>query len=56
MRPRKHHMTALLYASVFAGATGSALYFFARASGIASLLAAGIVFAAFLIALLAREQ
>jgi hypothetical protein len=52
MRLRKHHMTALLYASVFAIVTGSALYFFARASVIVSLVSAGILFAACLIALL----
>jgi hypothetical protein len=49
-------MTALLYSSVFAFATGSALYFFARASGFVSFLAAAILFGACLNALLASER
>jgi hypothetical protein len=56
MRLRKQHMTALLYAGVFAVLTGSALYFFARASLITSLISAGIVFAACLIALLENTR
>jgi hypothetical protein len=56
MRPRKREITALLYAGVFAGAAGAALYFFARASVIASILAAGVLFAVSLFALLENER
>src|SRR4051812_38837090 len=44
MRQHKHQMTALLYASVFAVATGGALYFFAHAPVYATLLSAGVLF------------
>jgi hypothetical protein len=50
MRLGKHQMTALLYASAFAVATGAALYFFARAALYATLLAAGLLFAVCFIA------
>jgi hypothetical protein len=44
MRLRNPEKTALLYASVFAVATGGALYFFARAPVYATLLSAGMLF------------
>jgi hypothetical protein len=44
MRLRNQEKTALLYASVFAVATGGALYFFAHAPVYATLLSAGILF------------
>ena len=56
MRLRKHEMTALIYASLFAVAAGGALYFLARAPIIASLLSAGILFAVCFIALLENER
>jgi hypothetical protein len=56
MRLRKHKMTALMYASLFAVAAGGALYFFARAPVIASLLSAGILFTVCFIALLENEK
>jgi hypothetical protein len=56
MRPRKHHITALLYASVFAVAAGSALHFFARASLITSILATVILLAVTLFALLENKR
>jgi hypothetical protein len=56
MRLRKHQMTALLYASVFAVATGSALYFFAHAPVYAALLSAGMLFAVCFIAVEASER
>jgi hypothetical protein len=56
MRPRRHQVTALLYASVFAVATGSALYFFARVPVYVSLLSAGILFAVCFLAVQESEQ
>ena len=56
MRLRNREMTALLYASVFAVAAGGALYFFARAPVITTLLSAGILFVVCYIALLENEQ
>jgi hypothetical protein len=56
MRLRKHQVTALLYASAFAVATGSALYFFARAPVYVSLLSAGVLFAVCFIAVQESEQ
>lgn len=56
MRPRKHEMTALLYASVFAIVIGATLHFFAHASVIVSVLSAGVLFAVSLIAILQNER
>jgi hypothetical protein len=56
MRLRKHQMTALLYASVFAIATGGALYFFARTPVYAALLSAGMLFAVCFIAVQKSER
>jgi hypothetical protein len=56
MRLRKREVTALLYASAFAVAAGAALYFFARASAITSILAAGVLFAVSLFALLENRR
>ena len=56
MRLRNQEKTALLYASVFAVATGGALYFFAHAPVYAALLSAGILFAICFIAVEESER
>jgi hypothetical protein len=56
MRLGKHQATALLYASAFAIATGTALYFFARAPVYATLLSAGLLFAVCFIAVEENER
>jgi hypothetical protein len=56
MRLGKHQVTALLYASAFAGATGAALYFFARAPVYATLLSAGLLFTVCFIAVEQSER
>jgi hypothetical protein len=56
MRLRERQMTALLYASVFAGATGSALYFFARVPVYAILLGVGLLFVVCFIAVYESER
>ena len=56
MRLRKHQMTALLYASAFAVATGGALYFFAGAPLYATMLSAGMLFVVCFIAVAESER
>jgi hypothetical protein len=56
MRRRKHQITALLYASAFAVVAGAALHFFARASMVASILAAAILLGVTFFALLESER
>jgi len=56
MRQHKHEVTALLYATVFAVATGGALYFFAHAPAYATLLSAGMLFVVCYIAVEASER
>jgi hypothetical protein len=56
MQLRSREKTALLYASVFAVATGGALYFFANAPVYAALLSAGLLFAVCFIAVHENER
>jgi hypothetical protein len=56
VRLGKHQVTALLYASAFAVATGAALYFFASAPLYAALLSAGLLFAVCFIAVEEYER
>ena len=56
MRLRNHQVTALLYASVFAVATGGALYFFASAPVYAALLSAVILFVVCFVAVQENER
>jgi hypothetical protein len=56
MRLRNQDKRALLYASVFAVATGGALYFFAHAPVYAAVVSAGMLFVVCFVAVQESER